>query len=135
MATTNYDNPRSMVVEHLDAAFTNNEDIGVACIYLNHKEADNQSPSRLLAALWRQLVLDRKIGSTAEDLYKQHQEKGTSPSLEEVVTVLRSSITELSKVFIIIDAMDEYPEVHRKILLDQIAAMGSNMNLMITSRP
>jgi hypothetical protein len=124
-----------MVVGHLSAKYRNNRDIGVACIYLNHKEVENQTPSRLLAGLWRQLVLDRKIGSSAEDLYKQHQEKGTSPSLEEVVTILRSSITEFSKVFIIIDAMDECPEVQQKILLHHLAAMGSNMNLMITSRP
>ncbi|KAF8146761.1 hypothetical protein K438DRAFT_2092570, partial [Mycena galopus ATCC 62051] len=31
--------------------------------------------------------------------------------------------------------MDEYPEVQRGILLPQLAALGSNVNLMITSRP
>ncbi|KAJ7302178.1 hypothetical protein DFH08DRAFT_669087, partial [Mycena albidolilacea] len=125
----------SMVVEHLNAAFRNNKDIGVACIYLNHKEAENQTTSKLLAGLWRQLVLGRDISSTAENLYKQHQEKGTAPSLEEVVHILSSSIKEFSKVFIIVDAMDEYPEFQREILLQQLAAMGNNVNLMITSRP
>ncbi|KAJ7456174.1 hypothetical protein FB451DRAFT_1512596 [Mycena latifolia] len=125
----------SMVVDHLSAASRNNKDIGVACIYLNHKEADQQPPPKLLAGVWRQLVLDRDIGSTAEDLYKQHWEKGTVPSLEEVVNVLSSSLKQFSQVFIIVDAMDEYPEFQRKILLQQLAAMGSNVNLMITSRP
>jgi hypothetical protein len=124
-----------MVVDHLNASFRNNKDIGVACIYLNHKEADNQTPSKLLAGLWRQLVLNRDISSIAENLYKQHREKGTAPALEEVVNVLSSSLKEFSQVFIIIDAMDEYPELQREILLQQLAAMGSNVNLMITSRP
>jgi hypothetical protein len=124
-----------MVVDHLSAAFRAMQDIGVACIYLNHKEADQQTPPRLLAGLWRQLVLDRDIGSIAENLYKQHREKGTAPSLEEVVNVLSSSLKEFSQVFIIVDAMDEYPEFQRKILLNQLAAMGHNVNLMITSRP
>jgi Cdc6-like AAA superfamily ATPase len=123
-----------MIVDHLGTQFTG-KNIAVACIYLNHKEVDNQTPSRLLAGLWRQLVLNRKIGSIAEDLYKQHKEKGTAPSLEEVGNVLKSSITEFSKVFIIIDALDEYPEFQRDILLQQLAVMGSNVNLMITSRP
>jgi hypothetical protein len=131
---TNYDNPRSMVVGHLGTQFTG-KNIGVACIYLNHKEADNQTPSRLFAGLWRQLVLDRDIGSIAENLYKQHREKCTTPSLEEVVTVLSSSLKEFSQVFIIVDAVDEYPEFQREILLQQLAAMSSNVNLMITSRP
>jgi hypothetical protein len=123
-----------MVVGHLSTQFTG-KNIGVACIYLNHKEVDNQTPSRLFAALWRQLVLDRDIGSIAETLYKQHREKGTAPSLEEVVNVLSSSLKEFSQVFIIVDAMDEYPEFQREILLQQLTVMGSNVNLMITSQP
>ncbi|KAJ7021504.1 hypothetical protein C8F04DRAFT_266660 [Mycena alexandri] len=124
----------SMVVNHLGTQFKG-KNTGVACIYLNHKEVDNQTPSRLLAGLWRQLVLDRDIGSIAEKLYQQHQEKGTAPSLEEVDNVLSSSFKMFSQVFIIVDAMDEYPEFQREILLQQLAAMSSNVNLMITSRP
>jgi hypothetical protein len=121
-------------VDHLSAQFTG-KNIGVACIYLNHKEVDSQTPSRLLAGLWRQLVLNRDTGSIAENLYKQHQEKCTAPSLEEVVDVLRSSITGFSKVFIVIDAMDEYPEFQQGILLQNLVAIRNNVNLMITSRP
>ncbi|KAJ7436966.1 hypothetical protein B0H11DRAFT_2362535 [Mycena galericulata] len=124
----------SMVVGHLGTQSTG-KNIGVACIYLNHKEIENQTPSSLLAGLWRQLVLHRDIGSTAENLYKQHREKGTAPSLEEVVNVLSSCLKEFSQVFIIVDAMDEYPEFQREILLQQLAEMRSNVNLMITSRP
>ncbi|KAJ7021832.1 hypothetical protein C8F04DRAFT_1012929, partial [Mycena alexandri] len=124
----------SMVVNHLGTQLQR-KNTGVACIYLNHKEVDDQTPSRLLAGLWRQLVLDRDIGSIAEKLYQKHQEKGTAPSLEEVDNVLSSSFKMFSQVFIIVDAMDEYPEFQREILLQQLAAMGSNVNLMITSRP
>jgi hypothetical protein len=124
-----------MVVDHLNASFRNNKDIGVACIYLNHKEVDQQTPLKLLAGLWRQLVFDGDIGSIAENLYKEHQKKGTVPSLEEVFDVLSSSLKEFSQVSIIVDALDEYSESPRKILLQHLAAMGSNVNLMITSRP
>ncbi|KAF7345781.1 ANK-REP-REGION domain-containing protein [Mycena venus] len=128
----------SMVVDHLSAAFRNNKDIGVACIYLNHKEADQQTPPKLLAGLWRQLVLDQDIGSIAGGLYKQHREKGTVPSLEEVVNLLSSSLKEFSQVFIIVDAIDEYPEFQREILLQKLAEqmhLCLSVNLMVTSRP
>ncbi|KAF8217315.1 hypothetical protein K438DRAFT_1954163 [Mycena galopus ATCC 62051] len=124
----------SKVVDHLTADYKNKK-IGVACIYLNHKEADDQTPSKLLAGLWRQLVLDKDVGSPAKKLYQGHSEKHTSPSLDEVVHVLRSSFEEFSKVYIIVDAIDEYPEVHRRILLQQLAAIGPTVSLMVTSRP
>jgi hypothetical protein len=119
-------------VEYL--AQSRDKNIGVACIYLNHKEVDSQTPSRLLAGLWRQLV-GRDVGPLAENLYNRHRVKGTAPLLEEVASLLLSRITELSKVFIVIDAMDEYPESQRRILLKHLAKTSSEVNLMITSRP
>jgi hypothetical protein len=122
-----------MVVDYLEAQ-SKGKNIGVACVYLNHKEVDSQAPSKLLAGLWRQLV-DTDIGTLAENLYIQYRKKGTAPSLEEVASVLMSRIMELSEVFIIIDAMDEYPESQRHILVKHLAEIGSTVNLMITSRP
>jgi hypothetical protein len=124
-----------MVVDHLSATSRNNKDIGVACIYLNHNKANQQPRPKILAGVWRQLVLDRDIGSLAENLYKQHRGKGTALSLEEVANVLSSSLKEFSKVFIIADTIDEYPELQQEILLQHLAAIGSNVNLMVTSRP
>jgi hypothetical protein len=122
-----------MVVDDLTDQF-GNENIGVACMYLNHKEAEEQTPARLFSGLWRQLVLGRDIGS-AQGLYQQHREKCTTPSLDEVFSVLRAAVADYSKVYIIVDAIDEYPEAHRKILLEYLVMMGSTVNLMITSRP
>jgi chromatin segregation and condensation protein Rec8/ScpA/Scc1 (kleisin family) len=122
-----------MVVDHLAAEFEN-KNLGVACIYLNHKEAEEQTPAKLLAGLWRQLVLDRDIGS-AEGLYQRHREKHTTPSLDEVFDVLRPVLGEYSRVYMIVDAVDEYPEAKRQILLEYLVMMGSTVNLMITSRP
>jgi Cdc6-like AAA superfamily ATPase len=123
-----------MVVDHLRTKYRS-KNIGIACIYLNHKEVDDQMPWKLLAALWRQLVLDRDVGKLAEDLYKSHDDRGTAPSLEEVVNVLHSSFSEFSTVYIIVDAIDEYIEDRRWILFQHLAAMGPKVNLMITSRP
>ncbi|KAJ7441279.1 hypothetical protein B0H11DRAFT_1655862, partial [Mycena galericulata] len=45
----------SKVVDHLDAECEDKR-AAVACIYLNHKEAKDQTPALLLSSLWRQLV-------------------------------------------------------------------------------
>jgi hypothetical protein len=79
-------------------------------------------------------VLGRDIGS-AEGLYQRHHEKRTTPSLDEVSNVLQAVLGQYSKVYIIVDAVDEYPEGKRQILLEHLIAMGSTVNLMVTSRP
>ncbi|KAJ7323032.1 ankyrin repeat-containing domain protein [Mycena albidolilacea] len=118
-----------------DLAKNSAKKIGVACIYLNHKEAEDQTPAKFLSGLWRQLVLGRHVGTHAKTLYERHKEKRTALALEEVVHVLRSSLLGLSKFYIIVDAVDEYPEIPRRVLLHRLAAVGSNINLMLTSRP
>ncbi|KAF7334582.1 Ankyrin [Mycena venus] len=121
------------VVDYLSAQ-TQNGDIGVACIYLNHKETEIQTPSNLLAGLWRQLVVGGDIGFAVQNLHQRHFERRTRPSLTEVHHVLQSVIGRFSTVYIVVDAVDEYPEDPRRVLLDNLAAMGPTVNLMITSR-
>jgi hypothetical protein len=123
-----------MVVEHLNAQ-SRNKNIGVACIYLNHKETATQTPANLLASLWRQLVFGKNIPSLVESLYKEHSEKRTRPSLKEIHAVLHSAIIEWSKVYVVVDALDEYPEDQRRILLEQLASVGAAVSFMLTSRP
>ncbi|KAF8207721.1 ankyrin repeat-containing domain protein [Mycena galopus ATCC 62051] len=123
----------SMVVDHLRAEYEK-QSIGVASIYLDHKEAENQSPAKLLFGLWRQLVIGKDVGSLAERVYRQHRERGTTPTLNEVSEVLRFGIEKYSKVFLIVDAIDEYPEVPRRILVRHLSRSGSTVYMMVTSR-
>ncbi|KAF7344146.1 Ankyrin [Mycena venus] len=123
----------STVVDYLQAG--QDCDIGVAVVYLNHQETDDQSPSMLLAGLWRQLVLGKPISSNLRDLYTKHREKGTRPSLDDDHAVLRSAISGYSKVFLLVDALDEYPQKDRSTLLLRLSALGPTVNLMLTSRP
>lgn len=123
-----------MVLDHLNAVYED-RNIGVACLYLNHKEADEQTPSRLLAGVWRQLVLGRDVGLLAKKLYQKYHEKGTTPSLDDIRDVLSSASIHYAQVYIIVDAVDEYPEGERWILLQHLIEMCGSVNLMITSRP
>ncbi|KAJ6528219.1 hypothetical protein DFH09DRAFT_935342, partial [Mycena vulgaris] len=124
----------SMVVEYLCAQYQN-RDIGVACIYLNHKETHSQTPSNLLAGLWRQLVFGKSISSLVQQMYQRHSEKQTRPSLDDIHQVLRSAVNDWAKVYIVVDALDEYPEDERFILLQRLISMGPTVGLLLTSRP
>ncbi|KAJ7474907.1 ankyrin repeat-containing domain protein [Mycena latifolia] len=124
----------SIVIDHLRAAQTC-ENIGVAVIYLNHKDTETQSPPNLMASLWRQLVWQKSISSTVHQLYAKHCELHTRPTPDEIHTDLCSTISEYSKVFILVDALDEYPENQRGVLLRNLSNLGPNVSLMLTSRP
>ncbi|KAJ7865013.1 hypothetical protein B0H14DRAFT_2348184 [Mycena olivaceomarginata] len=123
----------SVVVHHLR---TNppTDNIGVAAIYLNHKESAEHSPSKLLAGLWRQLIFRKSISPEIQKLYEDHCEPRTRLSAAEDLAVLRSRlVSEYSKVFVIVDALDEYLEPD--LLLVYLSHLGSTVNLMLTSRP
>ncbi|KAJ7444312.1 ankyrin repeat-containing domain protein [Mycena latifolia] len=127
----------SLVVDHLNAESLSTN-TGVACIYLDHKETDRiQSPTNLLAHLWKQLVLGRQIPSKVEKMYRQLSEKGTTPSLDEIEEVLFSLVAEFQKVYIVVDGLDEYPEIQRQILLTRLVTRRPtiNINLLTTARP
>ncbi|KAJ7278171.1 ankyrin repeat domain-containing protein [Mycena rebaudengoi] len=125
----------STIVDYLRDKYPSN--VGIACAYLNHKEKVLQSPENILAGLWRQLIFGRPIlsGSPAHTLYHKHHEKGTRPSVDEMHTLLSSEVAGYSKVYFVIDALDEYPEHQRHILLKHLAELMPKVNLLLTSRP
>lgn len=123
-----------MVVDHLTAE-SRSKNTGVACVYLSHAEAEDQTPAKLLSSLWRQLVYGKDIGSLARKLYQQHQEKCTTATVQEAFEVLCPVIADFSKVYIVIDAVDEYQETQWQILLEYLAMLGPTVNIMIMTRP
>ncbi|KAJ7111000.1 ankyrin repeat-containing domain protein [Mycena epipterygia] len=128
----------SMVVNHL-RLHSQNTKTAVACMYLNHKEIEMQTPANLLASLWKQLVVGKPMPPAVHKLYEDHHERRTRPSLDEVLKILRSAIGEYSKVYLIVDALDEYPEAPRLKLLEYLSMTmtmtAPTVNLMLTSRP
>ncbi|KAJ6490483.1 ankyrin repeat-containing domain protein [Mycena vulgaris] len=122
----------SIVVDYLRTPLQNKKSIGVAVAYLNHKETDMQSPSNIIAGLWWQLVSET-ISDPVQQLYLKHRHQRTRPSLREVCDIFRSTVAEYSKVYIIVDALDEYPERWRRVLLDALAESRTAC-LMLTAR-
>ncbi|KAK6971547.1 ankyrin [Favolaschia claudopus] len=124
----------SLVVDHLTMVQAKNSDIGVACIYFNHKETRPQRVENLLAALWRQLVFKQPLGP-ASDLYAQLEEKKTKPTSTEMQKVLLHALQRFKQIYIIIDAIDEHPEKEWQGLAGILTKLSKNINLLVTARP
>src|SRR5204863_4048651 len=110
----------AIVIEHLWTKFQNDASIGIAYLYCNFRKQDEQKPIDLLLSLLKQLVQEQSsMTESVKSLHKHHNRKRTRPSLDEIVKVLLSVITNYSRTFLIIDALDECQvsnEGHRKFL-------------------
>jgi len=69
-------------------------------------------------------------------LYDYHIKKGTRPTLSEYSKLLQSEVRTFSKAFIIIDALDECPEINgtRMSFLTEVRKLQPSIHLLVTSR-
>ncbi|KAJ6579081.1 ankyrin repeat domain-containing protein [Mycena vulgaris] len=123
-----------LVFSHLEAQARDNN-IGLACVYLNHKETETQTLPNLLGGLWKQVMLEKSIPLAVETLYEYHHKRKTRPHLNEFRKALNFSISQYAKVYLVIDALDECPEDVRHPFLEYLVTLGPNVNIMMTSRP
>jgi hypothetical protein len=129
----------SNVVDYLNTKFENDSGVAVAYIYCNYQLQQTQKPEDLFSCLLTQLAQEQPtLPKDVKDLYERHRTKGTRPSLDEIVKVLYSTIQLYSRVFIIIDALDEYHLSNKgqNRLLSEVLSLRvlAPVNLFTTSR-
>jgi hypothetical protein len=85
-----------------------------------------------------QQLLQRKLAISDDivSLYRHHSKKQTRPRLDELSKLLQSEVRCLSKVFFVIDALDECPESNgiRDGFITEIQKLQPITHLLITSR-
>ena len=98
----------SIVVDTLYRRFENDGSIGIAYLYCNFRQQQDQKPADLLASLLGQLVQGQpSIPNSMKSLYERHKRKRTRPSFSEISEVLQFAMASYSRTFIAIDALDE----------------------------
>ncbi|KAF2174931.1 hypothetical protein K469DRAFT_724913 [Zopfia rhizophila CBS 207.26] len=111
--------------------------VGVAYVYCNYKAQEEQDATSMLAAILKELAQTQpSIVEPLERLHKQHTDRGTRPSLDEVFGALRDAIVRCSTVYIMIDALDECQDGTRHQFLAKLRDLqaGRDIRLMATSR-
>lgn len=129
----------SIVVEDLTVRFHNDDSIGVVYIYYNFRRHYEQKAEDLFASVVKQLAQGcSALPDSIKSLYQIHKDKKTQPSTEELETAFKSIAGLYSKVFVIIDALDECQgdEGGRAKVVSAILGLQSvhQMNILVTSR-
>ena len=103
----------SIVIEELTTRFQNNKNIGIAYHYCDIRPQHEQKVGDLLTSLLKQLTQGRSaLPDTIKSLYDIHKGKRTRPSFDEVSRAVQRAVTMYSRVFIIIDALDDCQVSH-----------------------
>ncbi|KAI0157927.1 ankyrin repeat-containing domain protein [Hypoxylon sp. FL1284] len=127
----------SLVIDELSSRFRDNENIGIAYVYCNFQRAQEQKTEDLIRCLLKQLAQGwSPLPLLLEKLYEDHKTKRTRPSLDKLQQALQSVACLYSKVFILVDALDECQPSYRSSFLAEIFALqaSSSVNIFATSR-
>ena len=130
----------SIVIDDLHSRFQDESSVGIAYLYCNFRRRDEQKAEGLLASLLKQLSQERpSLPDIVKTLYDHHKKKQTRPSFDEISRTLRSVAAMYSRVFFIVDALDECQASDRcrSKFLSEISSLQAKtrINFFATSRP
>src|ERR1700733_13617108 len=95
-------------VDDLYNRFHSDATIGIAYVYCNFRRKDEQKIDDLLASLLKQLAQSQvSLPGSVKDLFGRHKKGRTRPSSYDISRALQSVAGLYSRVFIIVDALDE----------------------------
>ena len=115
--------------------------MAIACVYCDFHAQDEQSATAILGALLKQVVSAQE--PIPEEVQRAFEKSkggvaGRRPLLPDILEMLAKSLSYLRRVFICIDALDEFPAKHRPELwesLREIMQKCPNTRLFLTGRP
>lgn len=124
----------SYVVNHLQG-IVDQKDTRLTYMYLSYKDSEKQNVPNLLMSLVCQLAFSEPtLSNEITALYEAHGFGSTRPSHAECTQLLKGIVSHCARMFLIIDAFDEYPEERRSHLLKELQHLQPKINTMITSR-
>lgn len=128
----------SLVIDHLSTTFSSDKSTIVLYLYCFYKDRSQQNLTSVTAVLLKQLIQTLNfVPDQIKDLYESCMRDRSRPKQGDLSKMLRVELRRLGKVFVVVDAVDEYSdsEAAQKLLLDELLSLRGITNLMITSRP
>ncbi|KEQ79105.1 ankyrin [Aureobasidium pullulans EXF-150] len=123
----------SIVVEYLEHLRAT-EHIAVAYTYCVYNQ-EHQTAANFLASLIAQVSRQSAgIHTELRECWKIYHSGPTKPSSTEYVRLLKAMRGHFLKSFILVDALDEFPEIEKRSLLRELKTLVPESRILITSR-
>ena len=124
----------SIVIDYLQRQTCSEGQNVVLCLFCSFNEQGDQTAYKFMGALLKQLVQTRQdLSSVIRSMYDR-RENDRRPDFRELADAFRTELERFSKIFIIVDALDETLESGdiRMTLLPELQSRP--INLLVTSR-
>lgn len=112
----------------------------LAYYYIDFNDTSGANVGNLLRSLIKQICASMgEIPRAVQNLCSQHRASGQHPSTQSLVSILQDlEATQDLQIFVVIDAIDEFPEQRRAGLLDIIQSLAGrdfqNTHILVASR-
>ena len=111
--------------------------MAVMYLYINHKESQSQTPAVLFGSLLKQLIQDLDSDVIPDSVIGLYEDSKRDKRLNEdqAIAALKSVIqTYYRRVYLVVDALDEFPENGRGKFLTRLESIDERVSLLVTSR-
>ena len=129
----------AIVIDDIYSRFQCDASIGIAYLYCDFRRQHEQNTEALLANLLKQLAQKQaSVPDRIQTLYDQYKNQPKRPTLDDILSVLHTVSILYSRVFIVVDALDECQVTNgcRTKLLSGIFELQARVgaNIFSTSR-
>ena len=128
----------SRVIDHLEK-ISNEENTAIVYIYCDYGKQEEQTAISLAENVTKQLLQHQdSIPERVQKIHQHHRGKVTRPDFGEVLEMTACSMVSLSRIFLIVDALDELGNTGkvRQSFIQHLRQLQDlhHFNLMTTSR-
>ncbi len=131
----------STVIEHLKGKFQDSPGVQIAYLFCSYQPSHRQSTFEFVLSLLRQLaVKSSAILPNIEEMYYAYNRNGRHLDLKEALSELSKTVRSFKRVFVVIDALDEFcssspNELQELLSVGFMLQEETGINILATSRP
>lgn len=129
-------NFRSLVIDRLREHFSE-QDVAISHLYFNYRDQVDQTPEKSIASLLKQLAIaHHTLSKPLLDLYRRFNSQERRPQLQDLEQAFLLACRNFSRVFVVVDALDECDLKYRKGFLRSLSNLqkDQSLSIFVTSR-
>ncbi|KAF7889319.1 uncharacterized protein EAF01_010812 [Botrytis porri] len=129
----------STVIEHIQQLCKQEINVVVTYWYIKFDNLNTQSVSNIIRSWIRDICSNRRdTPQTLKDAYSHCNHGQQQPTFKKMMKILKSVVVGLQDVYLVVDALDEYPKTERDLLLETLKDIHQwkidSIHIFVTSR-